>query len=124
MDDYFSRKLIPFVSNIIADSDFFHKNNYLPIDALTQEQKEMFAAHLIESDDRDLYALYENIHYDNIISKLIVLLKEDSLDNRLDFAESVRDNIVRYYEKRMEKIIEDQIPFVQDSMDLFFNECA
>lgn len=114
MDSYHSKVLIPFVDRLIRNKCHQDENGYqLTLNELDDHEKEQFAAHLLENDDRDIFSIYENEKYDDIVSSLIVMLKKDNLDNRLDFAESIRDNVTKYYEDRMSDLIKERLSIVE-----------
>jgi hypothetical protein len=108
---YYTKKLSSFVEDLISDNkkrDSFGEI-YLKVDDLDELDQYRFAKNLIENDDRDMFSIYENDDYDNIISSLIKMLNAPTIDNKLDFAEVVRDKIVEYYKPKMQTIINEFI---------------
>jgi hypothetical protein len=119
------RNLVNFIDRLI--SNYAKEESgvlYLNISDLDDHAREEFTAYLLEDDERDLYSIYENKKYDDIVSKLICMLKDDSLDTRNDFAESVRNNMVSYYSSKMQQLIDEQIPVWLEGRRQFFGEAA
>lgn len=121
--DYRTRVVLPFVKKLIRENYKFTPDGFqLNVDDLDDQDLREFAMYLLEYDDRDLHSIYENDKYDNIISTLIKMLKKDDTDNKLDFAEMVRDKIVDYYKPKMQELINDYIGFVEE--DYFYEHGA
>lgn len=117
---YYSKKLYPFVENLIRENYIHDGDRYiLDVDSLDDSDQHLFAMHLIENGDRDLVSIYENNKHDDIVSSLVKLLTLGGTDEKLDFAETVRDRIVFYYKPMMQKLIDDIIGWVEqeDYMD-------
>jgi hypothetical protein len=116
-------KLTRFVDKLIRANAQQNDWEYgLSIHNLPESVKQQFAALLFEEDDRDLYSIYENPRYDEVMSYLIVMLKEDTLDSRQDFAQSFKTQMVRYYEKKMASLIEERLPIVSSDDQGYFKD--
>lgn len=114
MDSYCSDKLLSFVNELIRNNFYENADGYqLNFERLSDSVKEAFAAQMLQSDDCDLFSITENLQRDEIVSHLLKMLNLDNLDNRLDFADCVKNNIVKYYEKRMKTLIESRIGIVE-----------
>lgn len=74
---------------------------------ISLHDKEALAAMFIEYDDRDLLSIYENQNYDDIVSSLLNMMKKDDAESKEDFTDCLRNNIVKFYEKHMMKLIEE-----------------
>lgn len=109
-DRYYSKVLYPFIDDLIRSN---HKHYYLSVDDLSERDQFRFSMHLIEHADRDLFSIYENENYDDIVSSLIQLLKNDDTESKLDFAETIQEKIISYYKPKMQKMIDDVIGIIE-----------
>jgi hypothetical protein len=120
-----SRQLYSFIDDLISSYGHEDRDGMdLSVNNLSDHIKEKFVARLLEEDDRDLYSIYENKKYDDIVIALLNMLKNDCLDTRNDFAESVRNNMVAYYEPKMQQLIDEQIPGYLAGRREFLGEAA
>jgi len=72
---------------------------------IPDEDKEAFAGLFIDYDDRDLFSIYENEKYDDIVSSLLTMLRKGDRDSEEDFTACLKKNLVKYYEKKMEELL-------------------
>lgn len=111
---YYSKVLYPFVEKLVRENKTTSSIGYtLNVCDLDECDQYLFAMHLIENDDRYLTCITENNNYDSIIQTLFKLLKKDSTDEKLDFAEKIREEIICYYKQTMQKMIDDIIGWVE-----------
>lgn len=115
MDSYYSKVLYPFVESLIKENKKATSDGYyLSVDDLTDDDQYLFASYLIEYDDRDLSSsINENDKYDDIVCSLLNLLKQNDLDSRLDFADTVKERVVSHYKTKMQGMIDDLIGIVE-----------
>lgn len=114
MNTYHSKILYPFVRTIIRENYKKTEDGYqLNVDDLDEQDQCIFVMHLIENSDRDLYAIYENEKYDDIVCSLFKLLKKNDIDHKLDFAETVLSKIVCYYKPKMQEMLDDIIGLIE-----------
>lgn len=107
--EYYYKHVVPFVDDLILDYGKHTREGYrLDLDNLDDDIPYQLAALLIEQDDRDLFCLYENEEYDDIVSALINLLKDGSEEEKKEFSNTIRDKIVSYYKVQMQVLIDDR----------------
>ncbi len=115
MSDFYFKKLVPFADEIIRNNLKFTSYGYeFDYHSLDDSDKQELAAMFLEYDDRDIYSIYENENLDDIVSKLILMLRKDSTDNKLEFAEVVSKNLVKHYEKPMISLLIERLSYIED----------
>ena len=84
------------------------KDGYeIDINDVDVNELQILSTHFIEEDRRDLSCIYENSEHDEIVSSLITLLNQDDHDNKLDFAELVRDRVVEHYKPKIQELFNE-----------------
>ena len=114
-NNYYKNVLYPFVENLIRDNKKITSSGEyeLSVNDLLDHDLYLFAMHLLEHHDRDLYSIYENEQYDDIVKSLFDLLKSGDVDSKIEFADKIRHNIVEYYKPKMQKMIDNAIGWVE-----------
>jgi len=74
---------------------------------IPDEDKEAFAGLLIDRDDRDLFSIYENKNYDDIVCSLLSMLSKGTRDAEEDFTLCLKKNLVSYYEDQMIELLDE-----------------
>lgn len=105
--DYYWHDLIPFIDDLLLS-----RRRINEVSDLDQEDQETFAMHCFEHDERDLESLFKM--EDDVVSKLVILLKTKSTDSKIEFAESVANSMVKYYSREMNKIIQQRIQYFSE----------
>lgn len=85
---------------------------YVRWDDIEPEDRQQFVALFLEYDNRDLLSIYENNEYDDIVSSLIVALKNFDTNTEVEFAKIVKDRMVSYYKERIMKAIKEKLDFI------------
>lgn len=89
---------------------------HLSVNQLTDEERHQFAQLIIECDERDtsecFYESDKTTLQDNISCAYLNLLKNDSLENRELFIDLVKQNTIKKYKSRMQRIIDSFCDFV------------
>jgi len=80
---------------------------------LDESDQNKVVALFLDYDDRDLFSIYENEKYDDIVCSLLTMLSKDARDSDQDFAECLKKNLVRYYAKRAQELIEERCAEVE-----------
>lgn len=78
---------------------------YTDWNKIPDEDKEALAGLFINYDDRDLFSIYENENYEDIVSSLLTMLRKGDHDSEEDFAQCLKKNLVKYYEKKMVELL-------------------
>jgi len=111
---YYQKVLFPFVEELILS----HKdeNRYsLSINDLSLGELYEFAGHLIEHYKIDLDSFYECMSSNNVMDSLIKSLKRDDIENKINFTEILMWEVVRFYEKTMQSIIDEVTEILQSN---------
>lgn len=89
---------------------------HLSVNQLTDEERNQFVRLLLECDDREtsecFYESDKTTQTDNIACALLNLLKNDSTENRELFVDLIKQNTIKKYKSRMQRVIDDFCSFV------------
>lgn len=88
-----------------SKNDGFYQLKYEELD---EADKGHVVQLMIELGDRDLFSVYENKNYDDIVSDLMKYLANQSEENGIGLATSLRDKICDYYTPRIQEMIDDR----------------
>lgn len=82
---------------------------------LDSSDAEKIVAAFINYDDRDLFSIYENDNRNEIVDSLLTMLKKDTRETDEDFVKSLKSNLVTYYSKRAQELIDERCPEVENN---------
>ncbi len=82
---------------------------------LDETDQAKVVALFIDYDDRDLFSIYENEKSDDIVASLLTMLKKDTLDSSEDFTSCLKKNLIDYYAKRAQSMIDERCDEVEAS---------
>lgn len=104
------KELIKFIDHLIMSCSEYNGDGYsLKWGNIDECDQQHIAALMLEDDDRDLFSVYQNDNYEHIVSSLIVYLKNDAKETERSFARCLRNNLVNYYEKRAQEMIDERV---------------
>lgn len=104
------RNLSDYAEELVASYAKFVCDQYaLTIDMLPQDDKNELVRLYVESIDREIeyacYGLDESIN-SSYLCALLAMLKDDCPETRDNFAEVTRKNMLKYYEKSLQEVID------------------
>jgi hypothetical protein len=102
-----NKQLLNFIDSLILLSEHDENGYHLDWNDLDDHEQGTIAAYLFNEDDQDVgYCISENNKYDDISASLVNMLKGVE---HADFAEVVKKNVIKYYEKRARDLIDDRL---------------
>lgn len=117
MDSYYSKKIIPYTDNLIRELATHTPDGYqLNVNELDESVKEIFTGFLITFDARKgahWEWLPESDNQDRLTNYFAQYLFTLTPDNRHSFIENLVSEAVSVHEHRMQAIIDDRIPYVE-----------
>ena len=112
------QRLVNHIDSIIREeAKQTSEGYYLEFEELPELEQQEIVALFLEYDDRDMFSIYENEKSDDIVSSLLTMLKNGTREASEDFAECVRSNVVKYYSKRAQEMIDDRLGWVEQEDD-------
>ena len=110
------QRLVNEIDTLIRTEGSYDTDGYsLDFVDLDTSDQQKIAGLFIDYDDRDLFSIYENEKYDDIVCSLLTMLKKDTRDSDEDLAECLKKNLVKYYAKRAQELIEERCAEVEAS---------
>lgn len=108
------QRLVNHIDSVIRNDATRTSEGYsLDFQGLPDHEQHEIVALFIDSDDRDLFSLYENEKHDDIVATLLTMLKKGDREAAEDFSDCVRNNLVKYYTKRAQEMIDDRLGWVE-----------
>lgn len=102
-----NKQLLNFIDSLILLAEHDEDGYHLDWNDLDEYEQGTIAAYLFNEDDQDVgYCLSENNNYDDIAASLHNMLK--GVENAT-FEETVKKNVIKYYEKRARDLIQDRL---------------
>jgi hypothetical protein len=107
----YEKRLNRYISNLISDKAIRRSNGYeLSFNALDDEEQGYLTYLLIECDDRDVSECfcesYKQTLNDNITCSLLMLLQDNSEENKESLANLIRKNTLKKYINRIQSLID------------------
>lgn len=103
---------------ILKSAKWSNHELHLSYEQLSDVEKSNLTALMIEDDGGDLFSVYENDRYTDILATFLRYLKTPNLYTRNEFTDVLRLSVVDYYKKRMTILINERIDEMQrDSID-------
>lgn len=110
------QRLVNEIDSLIRTEGTFDAEGYsLQFDNLDNNDQQKIAGLFIDYDDRDLFSIYENDKHDDIVCSLLTMLSKDTHESSEDFADCLKQNLVKYYAKRAQELIDERCPEVEAS---------
>lgn len=104
------RELRNFASDVVAENAKWDCDQYV-VDwyKIDENDRNKILAYFVELNGKDFYAIVENDekYRDDILSKMLGMIKGTSIDSELDFAYSVREAVNHYYEPQAIELIDE-----------------
>jgi hypothetical protein len=115
----FEKNLSNYAEEIVAHYARYEREQYeLSLSDLPEQEQNELARLYIESIDREIewacYGSDESIN-SNYLCALLSMLKDDCQETREKFAEVTRKNIIIYYEKSLQKLLDEACLYYQHS---------
>lgn len=86
------------------DSDGY----WLSYSDLDEDSQNEIVAKFIDYDDRDLFSVYENEKYDDIVCAMLSMLKKNTVESEQDFSACLKKNLRSYYANRAQELIDER----------------
>jgi hypothetical protein len=104
------------IDSLIRNSGTFDSDGYsLRYDDLDEDDQQKITACFIDCDDRDLFSVYENEKYDDIVASMLSMLKKGTHDSEEDFTKCLKKNVTAYYATRAQNLINERCAEVESS---------
>lgn len=102
--------IVSYIDEIILSKSKWDQDTLcLSYDALSDNEKNTLTALMIEEDDGDLFSVYENDRYADILGTFLRYLKNPNLYTRNEFTDILRLSVVDYYKKRLTVLINEKL---------------
>jgi hypothetical protein len=101
--------LVSEIDSLIRNEGTYDSDGYsLSYDDLNEDDQQLIVACFVDYDDRDLFSVYENEKYDDIVASMLTMLKKGTRDSDEDFTECLKKNLRTYYAKRAQELIDER----------------
>lgn len=109
----YKKRLTRYINSLISDKAIRHQDGYeLSFNALDDKEQGYLTSLLIEENDRDVsecfYETNQLIINDNITCSLLMLLQDNSEENKESLANLIRKNTIKKYVNRIQSLINNQ----------------
>lgn len=110
------QRLVNEIDSLIRTEGKFDTEGYsLQFENLDNNDQQKIAGLFIDYDDRDLFSINENDKHDDIVCSLLTMLSKDTHEANEDFVECLKQNLVKYYAKRAQELIDERCTEVEAS---------
>lgn len=121
--DIFGKKIWDYAQDLLSYAAKRRDGKYcLQWEDIDDEAKGTFVSLFLEEDDRDLFSIYENKNYDDIVSSLIKTLTSFKKEDAVDFAATVKEKMIDYYKNRIMEIIDTQLEYLNSKDPFEYDE--
>lgn len=110
------QRLVNEIDSLIRTMGEYDTDGYsLHYSDLDEDDQQKIVACFIDSDDRDLFSIYENDKHDDIVASLLTMLKRNTLESGEDFTTCLKKNLREYYAKRAQELINERCGEVESN---------
>lgn len=108
---YYTKTLYPYLKQLVEDYASIKAGvKDLDVRDLPDSELSVFASHMFQLDDRDMFSIYENLAYEAIAKHLSEMLEKPGDTFRtIKFGESIRLGMIEYYIPRMQELVDNII---------------
>ena len=106
--------LTAFIDNLIRNNATYGNDGYeLDVESLDEIDFDDFMLHCHSVDECPFDFVLDNSESPKLNSALRFLIKENTLDEKIHFADTIRKSMSSYYLPRMQKMIDERISGVE-----------
>lgn len=109
-DTVIKKELFNYVNDVVSQHAKWDGDQYVVNwKRLPEDDRNHIIAIMVDLDGKDFYAICENDekYRDDILAKMVGMMKRDDMDSELDFVYSVKEAINAYYEDKAIEYVDE-----------------